>query len=118
MRDFNAKRRPRVGMAGWSGSKPVVFPGVVEAMAEKEPRKDQDGSELSETAREMRAAEPYISAVWKMVGGTVVGVLAGYFLDRWLGTSPWLLLGLSVVGISVGFYGFLHEMARLGKRKR
>ncbi len=68
-------------------------------MAEKEPREDTEGDELSETARQMRAAEPYISAVWKLVGGAVVGVLGGYFLDRWLGTSPWFLLGLSLVGI-------------------
>ncbi|WP_257460012.1 AtpZ/AtpI family protein [Archangium lipolyticum] len=87
-------------------------------MAEKEPGKDTEGSELGETARQMRAAEPYIAAVWKLTGGAVVGVLGGYFLDKWLGTSPWFLLGLSLVGISVGFYGFLHEMARLGKRKR
>jgi ATP synthase protein I len=80
-------------------------------------RSDAPGSELGETARQMRAAEPYISAVWKLVGGAVVGVLGGYFLDRWLGTSPWLLLGLSLVGIGVGFYGFLHAMTRLGKRK-
>jgi len=95
----------------------VVFPGVV-GMAEQEPGKDPQGSELGETARQMRAAEPYIAAVWKLVGGAVVGVLGGYYLDKWLGTSPWLLLGLSLVGISVGFYGFLREMARLGKRKR
>lgn len=95
----------------------MVFPGVV-GMAEKEPGKDTEGSELGETARQMRAAEPYIAAVWKLVGGAVVGVLGGYYLDKWLGTSPWLLLGLSVAGISVGFYGFLREMARLGKRKR
>jgi ATP synthase protein I len=87
-------------------------------MAEQEPREDTEGSELSDTARQMRAAQPYIAAVWKLVGGAVVGVLGGYFLDKRLGTAPWLLLGLSVVGISVGFYGFLHEMARLGKRKR
>ncbi|NOK14486.1 AtpZ/AtpI family protein, partial [Corallococcus exercitus] len=82
-------------------------------MADQEPRKQADapGSELGETARQMRAAEPYISAVWKLVGGAVVGVLGGYFLDRWLGTSPWLLLGLSLVGIGVGFYGFLHAMS-------
>lgn len=87
-------------------------------MAEQEPREGREGSELSSTARQMRAAQPYIAAVWKLVGGAVVGVLGGYFLDKWLGTSPWLLLGLSLVGISVGFYGFLHQMARLGKRKR
>ena len=83
-------------------------------MAEQEPQK-QD--ELSEPARQMRAAQPYIGAVWKLVGGAVVGVLGGYFLDKALGTGPWLLLGLSLAGIGVGFYGFLHEVTRLGKKK-
>ena len=89
-------------------------------MAVKEPGEDKagsDGSELGNTARQMRAAEPYIAAVWKLTGGAVVGVLGGYWLDKWLGTAPWLLVGLSLVGICVGFYGFLREMARLGKRK-
>ncbi|RKH53482.1 F0F1 ATP synthase assembly protein I, partial [Corallococcus aberystwythensis] len=42
-------------------------------MADQEPRKQADApdSELGETARQMRAAEPYISAVWKLVGGAV-----------------------------------------------
>lgn len=88
-------------------------------MAE-EPREDgrrpSDGSELSDTARQMRAAQPYIGAVWKLIGGAVVGVLGGHFLDKWLGTGPWLLLGLSLVGIGVGFYGFLHEMSRLSRK--
>jgi ATP synthase protein I len=96
----------------------VVFPRLVEAMAEKEPGDETEGSELSETARQMRAAQPYIAAVWKLVGGAAVGVLGGYFLDKALGTAPWVMLGLSLVGISVGFYGFLHEMTRLGKKKR
>jgi len=89
-------------------------------MAE-EPRepgnKDQEDSELGSTAQQMQAAMPYISAVWKMVGGTMVGVIGGLLLDRWLGTKPWMLVGLSVVGTVVGFYGFLHEMTRLGKKK-
>jgi ATP synthase protein I len=89
-------------------------------MAE-EPRdqggKGEEGSELGSSARQMQAAMPYISAVWKMVGGTLVGVMGGLLLDRWLGTKPWLLVGLSVVGTVVGFYGFLHDMSRLGKKK-
>jgi ATP synthase protein I len=80
------------------------------------PEPGKEGDELSDTAREMRAASPYIGAVWKMVGGAVVGVLGGYFLDKWLRTTPWMLVGLSVLGISVGFYGFLRDMMRLGKR--
>ncbi|MCP3098381.1 AtpZ/AtpI family protein [Myxococcus sp. K15C18031901] len=88
-------------------------------MEAKEPREKvgSDGSELGETARQMRAAQPYIAAVWKLVGGAVVGVLGGYWLDKALKTGPWLMVGLSLVGICVGFYGFLREMARLGKRK-
>ena len=36
-----------------------------------------------------------------------VGLAAGYFADRWLGTSPWLLLiglGLGIVAAGVNFY--------------
>lgn len=89
-------------------------------MAE-EPGKDgqgkEEGQELSSMARQMRAAEPYLSAVWKLVGGAVFGVLAGYFLDRWLGTTPWLMVGLSALGIVVGFYAFISTMLRMGKKQ-
>ncbi len=70
---------------------------------------------LGKTAQQLHAAEPYLSAVWKLVGGAGVGVLGGYFLDRWLGTTPWILVALSTVGIAVGFYGFLHAMSRMRK---
>jgi ATP synthase protein I len=79
--------------------------------------KKDDGAELSDAARSMRAATPYIGAVWKLVGGAVFGVLAGYFLDRYFGTTPWILVGLSTAGISVGFYGFIRDMLKLGKKQ-
>lgn len=85
-------------------------------MAEKQSGTRGEDEELSEAARQLRAAQPYISAVWKLVGGAVFGVLAGYFLDKWLGTSPWILIGLSSLGISVGFYAFIRAMLDLGKR--
>jgi F0F1-type ATP synthase assembly protein I len=31
-----------------------------------------------------------------------VGLFLGYLLDRWLGTAPWLLLVLTVLGIVSG----------------
>ncbi len=67
-------------------------------------------------AKEMRAANPWLTAISKLTGGAVFGVLGGYFLDRWLGTEPWGLVGLSTVGIGVGFYGFIREALRLGKK--
>ena len=36
-----------------------------------------------------------------------VGLAAGYFADRWLGTKPWLLLaglGFGIVAAAVNFY--------------
>ena len=38
-----------------------------------------------------------------MVSCVVVGVFLGYMLDRWLGTEPWLLLVLLLLGIAAGF---------------
>ena len=72
---------------------------------------------LGETAKQMRAAMPWINAVWQLIGGAAVGVIGGYFLDRWLGTTPWLLVALTTLGIGVGFYGFLHSVTKLGKRQ-
>ena len=34
---------------------------------------------------------------------TFVGVAMGYFLDKWLHTSPWLLIVFTVLGIVAGF---------------
>ena len=38
-----------------------------------------------------------------LIGGLGGGALIGWVLDRWLGTSPWLLLSLMFLGIAAGF---------------
>ncbi|HYE93836.1 MAG TPA: AtpZ/AtpI family protein [Terriglobales bacterium] len=38
-----------------------------------------------------------------MVLATIIGLAGGYYADRWLGTSPWLLLIGLVFGIAAGF---------------
>jgi len=32
-----------------------------------------------------------------------IGVVAGYYLDRWLETSPWLTIFLLLCGVAAGF---------------
>ncbi|MBI4609822.1 MAG: AtpZ/AtpI family protein [Candidatus Rokubacteria bacterium] len=50
-----------------------------------------------------RALGVLASAGITFVVATAGGALLGYFLDRWLGISPWLtLIGLGV-GIAAGF---------------
>jgi ATP synthase protein I len=39
----------------------------------------------------------------EMIAGPAGGALIGWLLDRWLGTSPWLLLVLLFLGFGVAF---------------
>ena len=38
-----------------------------------------------------------------MVAATFIGLAMGYYLDRWLGTTPWLTLIFLLFGIIAGF---------------
>ncbi|SNS64870.1 ATP synthase protein I [Sphingomonas laterariae] len=39
----------------------------------------------------------------ELIAGPAVGALVGWVLDRWLGTTPWILLAMLFLGIGVGF---------------
>ena len=65
----------------------------------------------------MRQAAPYVSAVWQLIGASVLGVVAGRYSDKHWHTAPWGVLVLSVMGIGVGFYAFILKVQQLGKRK-
>jgi ATP synthase protein I len=50
-----------------------------------------------------------------LVLATVIGLGAGYYADRWLGTKPWLtLLGLGM-GIVAGFVNLFRSVRRAGR---
>ena len=51
-----------------------------------------------------------------MVASTVIGLAAGYYGDRWLGTSPWLMLVGLLFGIAAGFVN-LFRSAKAAERK-
>lgn len=38
-----------------------------------------------------------------MVAATFIGLAMGYYLDKWLDTSPWLTLSFLLLGIVSGF---------------
>jgi ATP synthase protein I len=47
-----------------------------------------------------------------LVLATVIGLAGGYYLDKWLGTSPWLtLMGLGF-GIAAGFVNLFRTVNR------
>lgn len=48
----------------------------------------------------------------EIVAGTLVGGFLGYWVDRWLGTSPWGLLLLFTFGLAAGFYNLMRIVNR------
>jgi ATP synthase protein I len=49
-----------------------------------------------------------------LVLATVIGLAGGYYLDRWLGTSPWLTLIGLLFGIAAGFVNLIRSVKRAG----
>jgi ATP synthase protein I len=47
-----------------------------------------------------------------LVVATVIGLAGGYYLDRWLGTSPWLTLVGLLLGIAAGFVNLFRSVKR------
>jgi ATP synthase protein I len=50
-----------------------------------------------------------------MVLATVIGLAGGYYLDRWLGTSPWLTLAGLMFCIAAGFVNLFRSVKRAEK---
>lgn len=50
-----------------------------------------------------------------LVVATIIGLVGGYYADRWLGTTPWfLLIGLGL-GIAAGFVNLFRSVNRAGR---
>ena len=77
---------------------------------------EQPGTELSTAAKAAQASQPIMAIVWRLIGGTIFGVVVGYWIDQMTGWSPWCLLGGSVIGMSVGMYAFIVGAMRLGNK--
>lgn len=61
----------------------------------------------------MRKAAPYLGLGWSFVAPMILGLVAGYYLDRWLGTEPWLLLAGLLLGMAAGFLALYGVILRL-----
>lgn len=45
-----------------------------------------------------------------LVTATFVGLAIGYYLDKWLGTKPWLTMVFLLFGIAAGFMNMYREV--------
>jgi ATP synthase protein I len=51
-----------------------------------------------------------------LVVATLIGLAAGYYADRWLGTKPWLMLIGLGFGIAAGFVNLFRSVNRAGRK--
>lgn len=70
-----------------------------------------------DVATSYRKAAPYLDASWQLSGSVAFWTLAGWFLDKWLKTAPWLLVGGAVLGMGLGFYLFFRALMSIGKKR-
>jgi|KBSSwiStaDraftv2_1062776.scaffolds.fasta_scaffold925641_2 F0F1-type ATP synthase assembly protein I len=60
----------------------------------------------------VQKAGPAASISYSLIGAIGVMTIAGYGLDRWLGTWPWCLVGGMLFGVATGFYLLAKEVWR------
>jgi ATP synthase protein I len=53
------------------------------------------------------------AAAFSLFAAVVSGLLAGWLLDRWLGTKPWLLVTGVILGAAAGFYELIRTSAKI-----
>jgi len=50
----------------------------------------------------------------QLVASTFAGLAIGYYLDRYLGTSPWFTIALLLMGIAAGFINIYSTAKKYG----
>ena len=71
----------------------------------KDPNNEKETSQTSQNERrELLRAISFLSQIGiTMAACVLVGVLLGRFLDNFFGTSPWLLIIFSFLGMAAAF---------------
>ena len=65
-------------------------------------------SDMTGMGRGMRLGTEFIAAV-------LVGAVAGYLLDQWLHTAPWIMLVLLLVGFAAGVLNVTRAAAEMNR---
>jgi ATP synthase protein I len=70
-----------------------------------------------EDADQARAFGVMASAGWAFAFSVVIGLGGGLLLDRWLGTSPWLLFAGLVLGFGAGVSNLVRASNAVSRRR-
>jgi len=63
-------------------------------------RESHAPEEDSRPRRNMSGMSEVVRVMSELLGGVIVGSVIGYFLDQWLGTTPWLFIICFFFGVA------------------
>lgn len=69
----------------------------------KAARKAEEARTGAETRKPDKGYKQGSRILSELIAGPAGGAIIGWLLDRWLGTSPWLLLVMLTLGVIVAF---------------
>lgn len=58
-----------------------------------------------------------IRLVAELVSGLIVGLIIGYFLDKMLGTKPWLLIIFIFLGLGAGIFNVMRAAKQIEEKQ-
>jgi ATP synthase protein I len=74
---------------------------------------------MDEGKKQLYRSLGFLSSIGiSMVAATLIGLAMGYYLDLWLGTSPWLTMLFLGFGIAAGFRNIFVLTSRELKRQQ
>ncbi|MGV3769689.1 MAG: AtpZ/AtpI family protein [Sphingobium phenoxybenzoativorans] len=88
------------------GEDPVGEDARIKSLRERIVRAEHDEAVRTGKGQVHGADESYRlgnRVLAELIGGLAGGALIGWLLDRWFGTSPWLLLALLALGTIAAF---------------
>jgi len=76
---------------------------ALEARLSKARKEKQDKAPKEKRAQDNRSMVRAYKIAIELAVAMFVGLAAGWFLDQWLGTTPWLMLIFFLLGVAAGF---------------
>ncbi len=100
---------------GWWSNRAGMENNPIQAKKNKNKKGESESDSVAEALKELG---PYMGLGSVLAISTGAGTIGGVYLDRWLGSSPWLTLTGIFLGIGVGFVAVFQTLAAQEKLRR
>lgn len=100
---------------GWWSGRAGMENNPIQAEKDRKQKGESESDSISEALKELG---PYMGLGLVLAVSTGAGTIGGVYLDRWLGTSPWLTLTGIVLGIAAGFVAVFRMLATQEAHRR